>query len=112
MGDNGNERGDFIPMPLVWTHGHLNKNGPTIRDIYPNQTVYLDVFNHIYDNGYADDNIVSFAVATGHNTDNLSGVTSGQSKILIKLYQESGQVTKICLKVNWDGKNVPELSII
>lgn len=46
------EREDFVPVPLTWTHGHLNKDGSIHRGIYKNQTVYLDIFNHIYDNNY------------------------------------------------------------
>lgn len=110
--DEGKKRSDFIPMPLVWTHGQLNKNGPTIRDIYPNQEVSLDFFNHKYDDGYVGDNIVSFAVATGHFVDNLSRMALGESKISIVLYQESGQVDTIRLKVIWDGVKVPKLSVL
>ena len=108
----GENRKDFFPIPLFWTHGQLNKNGPTIRDIYPNQTVYLDIFNYIYDDGYVGNGIVAFAVAAGNNVENLSRVNLGESKILIKTYQESGQVDSINLKINWDGKSVPKLSII
>lgn len=108
----GKEREDFFPMPLVWTHGQLNKKGHTIRDIYPNQTVYLDIFNQIYDNYYVGENIVKLAVAAGLDNDNLSGMNLGESELLIKLYQESGQVNEIHLKTVWDSKNIPTISIV
>lgn len=112
---NGEERENFFPVPLVWTHGQLHKNGPHIKDIYPNQKVYLDVFNHIYDDEYVDEHYVSFAVATGHNflaLSRLCWVEYG-TELLIKLYQESGQVNSIHLKISWDGTKIaPVLTII
>lgn len=107
------ERVDFFPMPLFWTHGQLNKKyGPTVRDVYPNQTVYLDIFNHIYDDGYVGESIVSFAVAAGTQIENLSRMNLGESEILVRLYQESGQVDEIRLKLKWDGKNAPTINIL
>lgn len=109
---NGDVRKNFIPMPLVWTHGRLSKTGPIVRDIYPNQTVYLDIFNHIYDYSYAGNSNVVFTVAAGHNNDNLSQMNSGESELFIKIYQESGQVDDVIIKSNYDGKNCPEISIL
>ncbi|KKQ34862.1 MAG: hypothetical protein US50_C0034G0003 [Candidatus Nomurabacteria bacterium GW2011_GWB1_37_5] len=109
---NNEVRTDFFPMPLVWTHGQLNKNGPTVRDIYPNQTVYLDIFNHIFDPEYVGDSSVLFAVADDHGVDSLSKMELGESDIIIKFYQESGQVNQIIIKAIWDGKHVPKISII
>lgn len=105
-------RDDFLPIPLFWTHGQLNKNGPTIRDIYPNQTVYLDLIHHYYDPNYVGSNSVVFAVAAGQGIDNLWRMNLGESKLFIKLYQESGQVDNVCIKTLWDGKNAPTVSII
>ncbi len=109
---NKENRKDFFPVPLFWTHGQLNKGGATVRDIYPNQTVYLDVFNHVFDDSYVGDNSVLFAGAAGQGIDNLIRVNLGESVVLIKLYQESGQVDDIFLKLNWDGKETPTLAII
>lgn len=109
---DGDEREDFFPMPIVWTHGQLNKNGPTIRDIYPNQTVYLDVFDYFLDPGYVGNSSVLFAVAAGHGVDNLSKMNSGESEILIKFYQESGQVDQVWINAHWNGKSVPEIKIL
>lgn len=109
---DGEERKDFIPMPLNWTHGQLSKSGPIVRDIYPNQTVYLDIFNHIYDTGFVNENLVIFAVAVGHGNDNLSQMNVGESELHVTLYQESGQVDTLKLKCNYDGKSTPSISII
>lgn len=106
------ERKDFFPIPLIWTHGQLNKNGPAVRDIYPNQTVYLDLFNHIFNNDYINNNIVVFAVAAGGHVENLSRVNLGMSEVVIKIYQESGQVDQVRVRINWNGKSAPELSLI
>ncbi len=109
---NGEVRKDFFPIPLKWTHGQLNKSGVTVRDVYPNQTVYLDIFNHIYDDSFVGDHIVKFAVAAGNDVVNLSRVATGESEVFIKIYQESGQVFPIHLKIDWDVRTVPKLSII
>lgn len=107
--DNGEVRKDFIPMPLHWTHGELNKTGPIIRNIYPNQTVYLDIYNHIFDPEYTGESSVVFAVAAGLSVDTLSKMALGESEIIIKLYQESGQVDEIYVKTYWNGKGAPNL---
>lgn len=111
ISSDGEARDNFIPVPLVWTHGQLNEQGPTVRDIYPNQTVYLDVFNHIYDPNYVGESTVELAVAAGHGIDSLSKMNAGVSKMLIRLYQESGQVNSVTLKTDWDMKSVLDLSI-
>jgi len=55
ISDNGEIRKNFIPMPLMWTHGQLFHDGwATSRDIYPNQTVYLDILNYVYNPEYVD----------------------------------------------------------
>ncbi len=107
----GEERKDFLPMPLSWTHGQLNKDGITVRDIYPNQAVYLDVFNHFFNPYIVGDRETKFAVGTGENFENLSYVNTGKSDVYIKFYQESGQVNTVHLISNWDN-GVPELSIV
>ena len=109
---DGKLREDFFPMPLVWAHGQLNRLGPTVRDIYPNQTVYLDIINHVYDEYYVHEDSVDFAVAAGHGIDNLSRMNLGESELFIKLYQESGQVDEIRLKAKWKGGVVPTLSFV
>lgn len=111
--DEGEERKDFIPMPLMWTHGHLAHNGSvTVRDIYPNQTVYLDVLNTIYDPLYVGDMSTLFATPTGTETDTLSKIVRGNSKITITLYQESGQVNVVKLDVYWDNSNLLLVSLV
>lgn len=109
---DGEWRDNFFPMPLYWTHGQLNKNGPTVRDIYPNQTVYLDLFNHLYDPNYTGNNSVVFAVAAGQGIDDLWRTNLGESELFLKFYQESGQVDEVCVKIIWDGKSVPTVSIV
>lgn len=109
---DGMLRENFIPMPLQWTHGELNKNGPTIRDIYPNQTVFLDLFNHLYDSGFAKNNSVVFAVASGQGVDDLSRMNLGESELVIKLYQESGQVDEVCIRAIWNQTDAPQISIV
>lgn len=103
----GKERSDFIPMPLVWTHGQLGKSGLHVRDIYPSQTVYLDFFRLYRDSIYVGNQDVQFAVATGAEFENLSGMNIGESLVYIKLYQESGQVNEVCLRCLSETGKVP-----
>lgn len=109
--EDGELREDFVPMPLMWTHGQLNKDGPTIRDIYPNQTVYLDIFNNMLDREMSADRSVLLAVGAGHGVPSLSQGALGESVLLLKLYQESGQVVQVKLKIAWNGRDVPTMSI-
>lgn len=73
--------------------------------------MYLDLFNYLYDPEYVGNNSVIFAVAAGQGVDNLWRMNLGESELFIKFYQESGQVDDICIKVIWDGKKVPTISI-
>lgn len=109
---DGEFRADFFPIPLFWTHGQLNKNGPTVRDIYPNQTVYLDLFNHLYNTEYVKSSTVVFAVAAGQGVENLEKMNLGRSELYIKFYQESGQVDELCIEARWDQKTAPTLKIL
>jgi len=107
----GQDRSDFIPMPLVWTHGQLSKSGLHVRDVYPGQTVYLDFFRLYRDSIYAGNQDVQFAVATGTEFENLSGMNVGESFVYIKLYQESGQVDEVCLRCICESGKVPLVTI-
>ena len=106
----GKERPDFFPVPLSWTHGELNKGGLSVRDIYPNQTVYLDIFNYVFDPEVVGDSAAFFAVAAGQGVDNLSRMNHGESKILVKFYQESGQVDRLWLDISWDLVSIPSMA--
>lgn len=110
--DSGEIREDFFPMPLLWTHGQLNKDGPTVRDIYPNQTVYLDIFNHMLNREMVGDRSVSLTVAAGNDVPAFSRGALGESVLLVKLYQESGQVTTARIKVVWNGREVPKMTLL
>ncbi|MDR3571375.1 MAG: hypothetical protein P4L81_04220 [Candidatus Pacebacteria bacterium] len=110
--DSGDRREDFFPMPLLWTHGQLNKDGAAVRDIYPHQTVYLDIFNNMLDREMLADRSLRLAVAAGNDVAALSRGALGESVLVVKLYQESGQVTEIRLKTAWDGRDVPKLTLL
>lgn len=106
--DDGEVRKDFLPMPLLWTHGTVNAKSPTTRDIYPNQVVYLDIFNYILDDSVVNNNIVRFAFAAEVQYDNLSHLYVGRSLITVKLYQESGQVSTLTFALDYNGENTPK----
>lgn len=103
--NDNEEQEDFIPVPLSWTHLNTSR-----RDIYPNQTVYLDLFNHIFDPEYVSNRTVEFAVTAGHGVDSLSKMAIGNSEINIKLYQDSGQVDEAIINTSWNGQGEPRVS--
>jgi len=108
---NGEFRANYIPMPLRWTHGELNKEGSTMRNIYPHQTVYLDIFDHVVDESYVGNTSVIFSVLSGRNVDDLSKMNIGRSELYIKLYQASGQVDEICILAEAVTGEPPQISI-
>ena len=100
------KRKDFIPMPLLWTHRQ------SIRDIYPHQTVYLDILYIRHNPELVGEQDILFAVATGQDIDNLSKFNPyGESKISIKLYQESGQITMIRANIFCKNLNVIKVTL-
>ena len=105
--DNGKTRKNFLPLPLQWTHGHLNQNR-SVRDIHPNQTVYLDIFDFHLNSNSLNEALISITVAAGGEVSNFSSIKAEKTELLIRLYQESGQVGKIFLKVIWERKKTPD----
>lgn len=76
---------NFIPLPLGWTHGHLDpRNGPSIKDIKPNQSVMLDLFST--EKGPCI--VLTFVLLRYELKE------SCKSKLIIILYQENGQIVK------------------
>jgi hypothetical protein len=102
--DNGKCRENFFPIPLKWTHGQLSASGsPTVRDIYPGQTVYLDVYKEEYKQRPVALSRVSIDLAAGGDIKDFSELPKGRSVLFIKIYQESGQVDNVSLEIKWDG---------
>ena len=101
------QRKNFLPFPLAWTHVFVGPNLGTIRDIQGNQTVYLDIF--VTKNK-------QYSLQTpikGPGLDQFCELTK-DSKLKIKIYQESGQVVSIIVVTKWDGEenNPPTIDII
>ncbi len=105
----GEERNDFFSVPLIWTHSQIVKD--YARDIHPNQTVYLDVLSYSSDSRLGEP-LAQFSIGAGKDVDNLSYVCVGRSKILVRMYQESGQVDEVNLEIDWDGDKAPKMTIV
>lgn len=102
------EKQFFFPIPLKWTHSELNEKNPSVRDIYPNQSVYLDLFYYI--KPYKE---AKFIITAGKGLAELEDVAVGVNKVNIIFYQKNGQVDKFSLEVVWsDRNNVPEIKNI
>ena len=92
----GKKRTSFISMPLVWTHGSSR------RDIYPNQTVYLDLL-YERDNPALVHTDICFAVGAGQDIELLSRPeVGGDSVIVVKIYQITGDVLSVNLLIERD----------
>lgn len=89
----------IVVSPLNWAH---NPGDIYTRDIFPNQTAYLDIcvayITPCYDPEHfkLSNNLV-------HTIDESSSIYKGETRVDIGLYQESGQRVKIELKIDWDG---------
>lgn len=97
----------FFPVPLQWTHYQISKKNPSIRDIYPNQSVYLDLF-------YFDKNkkTAKFTITAGKGLSELEDIVIGENKVNIVIYQKSGQVDSFKLKIVWDNEDsVPKIIV-
>lgn len=106
MEDNGILRENFLSVPLRWTHGQVNND--IVRDVYPNQTVWLDIFDYIW-NPKTGGGTVKLSLVAGMEVDSFSEVNNEITRLKLSLYQKSGQIIPIRLKIVWNrrGKILP-----
>ncbi|MBI2621991.1 MAG: hypothetical protein HYW63_05110 [Candidatus Levybacteria bacterium] len=102
--DDGNKvRKNFLPIPLRWTHLDTES-----REILPNQTVYLDLFEHI--NRGKDITNLQFFLRFGsryaQEIKDFCFLEEGDSKINLKIFQESGDSLEITIYAKWDGQHI------
>jgi hypothetical protein len=101
---NGEIRENFFPVPLRWTHKNT-----AIRDIYPHQTAYLDLFVRERN----DVKEYSLNIEAGYGIPSLSGLDCyGKSELFLRFYQESGQVEESVVEIDLNGPNDPKIKII
>jgi len=95
---DGIPRKEIIVSPLNWMH---NPTDLFTRDIYPNQTAYLDVCIANLTPNYDE----SFKLANPHvgSLDESSTIGKGLTKLTIGMYQESGQFKKMEVEIDWGG---------
>jgi hypothetical protein len=101
--DNGIKRDNYLPVPLYWTHSQLYKS-PILRDIFGNQTVYLDIFNY---KAISDGDIYKLTSPIGHVRD-YCDLKLGETELHIRLYQESGQVVREKVTISWEKGKLPK----
>lgn len=103
--DEDRKRDNFIPAPLRWTH--INT---TTRNIFPNQVAYLDVCEFKREQGknlrLLAPNIVDLS--------DMPYLKAGQTRLILRCYQENGQTGKIDVFVNWSGRedDLPNLGLV
>jgi len=102
--DDGKIRTNFLPLPLQWTHGHLSQNR-SMRNIHTNQTVYLDICDFRTSSNPMSEASINITAAAGGEVSNFSTIKAEETELLIRLYQESGQVKDISLKIIWSKRS-------
>lgn len=106
--DSGKLRSNFLPVPLGWTHSHAI-GGSVMRDIHPDQSVYLDICNYIKKK---EGVVLRLSLKAGSEIKDFCQLEIGSTKIELKAYQNSGQTVVITLLIEWDGWNNPTISLI
>ena len=107
--DGDEERHNFLPVPLGWTHSHAVNGGQVARDIHPNQSVFLDITNYIK---RKEGDVLRLSLKAGQEIEDFCSLKVGFTKLSLRAYQDSGQNVSIRLQVNWDGKSSPTISIL
>lgn len=91
--EGGKERGNFLPIPLRWTH--LNCES---RDILPNQTVYLDAIEH---NPTDLGKGARLTTRFGGGVDDFELLKNGRTYIVLGVYQMNGSVIESAIDISW-----------
>jgi len=114
-GGDGKMRGNFLPVPLEWTHSHAYMKSKIVRDIHPKQPVHLDLLEFIpsqrQGQGYTDASL-KLRAGAGNELPDSTAIDAGQSSLLLKAYQADGKPLRIKLKIKWDGKELPIIKLI
>lgn len=113
--ENGKgERNNFLPVPLGWTHAAAYVKSPVIRNIHPQQSVYLDLCEFIsaQREGYGViDAVIRLRAEAGQEIEDFSRIKKGDTELFIKLYQADGKALGIKVAINWDGRNPPQVKL-
>ena len=92
--DGGEPRANFVAAPLRWTH-----RSATPRDIYPHQTVYLDICEVRQE----QNKFITLTAPHIMDLPEMVTIRMGKTKVKLKYYQEDGQTGVITLEINWNG---------
>lgn len=104
--EGGQIRDNFLPVPLRWTHARAYLSAGVYRDIHPDQTVLLDFCEFVKDR-----NLLQLSLAAGDENPEFRILHGGDTKVIIKIYQESGKTLKITLPIIWKSEQNPTVSI-
>jgi hypothetical protein len=103
ISDDGKKRGDFLPIPLKWTHLDTES-----RNILVNQTVHLDIFDEIHNSqgSPAYSNLeIRLGTRFGLNIRKFTFLESGKAKLKIVVFQKSGSNIEIDIEAEKDNDN-------
>lgn len=104
--EDNKERKNFLPVPLRWTHARAYTRAGVYRDIHPNQSVLLDFCELVKDR-----NLLHLSLAAGGEVPEYSILHGGNTKMVLKMYQENGKTIIIKLKIDWQSGRNPTVSL-
>lgn len=96
--DDGKIREGFVPCPMWWTHGQVEK----VKGLSPHEPAQLDVLKLTQNqSGNCE---FRFQISAGLAHDPFSRVYANkETKGVIGIYELGGSTEKIGIVVNWDG---------
>lgn len=91
--DNGILRGDFLPVPIRWTH-----DGNWFRDFPPQETWFLDLCRK---DDITNHQFPKLVLGPGEGVENYQNLYEGKTTLILKVSDESGKVRRYSIKLEW-----------
>lgn len=113
--EDNNERKNFLPVPLGWTHAGAYLKSPVVRDIHLKQPVYLDLCEFIYpqrDGQGVTDAVLRLRAEAGQEIPDFNRLKKGKTRLMLKAYQADGKPLPVNVNIEWDGNNKPKINLI
>lgn len=112
--EDGNERKNFLPVPLGWTHADAYLKSPVIRDIHPKQQVYLDLCEFVYpqrEGQRLSDAVLRLRAEAGQEIPDFTRLKRGKTRLFLRAFQADGKPLVVVVNIEWDGDNEPKVKI-
>lgn len=93
INDNGILRGNFLPVPLIWTH-----DGNWFRDFPPKETWFLDLCRK---DDIENHQFPKLVLGPGAGVENYQNLYEGKTTLRLRVSDESGKTRRYKLKMQW-----------